>query len=77
MTTSSWFSLASLIVLVGAITIAACPTSVCEDGEQRCVDGDDAVVETCEDGAWVQSNCDTGQNCMTMDSGVEHCMGSM
>jgi len=77
MNKSSWFSALSLVLLAAGLTVAACPSSVCEDGEQRCVDGNDAVVETCENGAWVESDCDTGQNCMTMGNGTEHCMGGM
>ncbi|MCO4771492.1 MAG: hypothetical protein KDA24_15780 [Deltaproteobacteria bacterium] len=71
-----WISMA--VLSLGAIAISACPAAdECEEGEQRCISGDDSQVETCTSGVWTASDCDTGEACMTMDSGVEHCMGSM
>ena len=71
-----FLSLTTLFLVAAAVS-ACPPADACTEGEQRCVSGDDAVVETCENGAWVESDCPTDQNCMTMDSGIEHCMGSM
>lgn len=73
MSIKTWIAFAALSL--GAVGITACATSVCEDGEQAC-SGDQ--VQTCVDGQWGEAeDCDAGEACMTMDSGVEHCMGSM
>ena len=73
---SKWTSWMMMTLIAGAaLAVTACPAAQCEDGEQQC-SGDQ--VQTCADGQWGEAtDCDAGQACMTMDSGVEHCMESM
>lgn len=74
MSIKTWIAFAALSL--GAAGITACATSVCEDGEQQC---SGEQIQTCVDGQWGDAeDCATaGEACMTMDSGLEHCMGSM
>jgi hypothetical protein len=56
--------------------VAACPASECETDEHQCEGMDE--IRTCEDGAWSEPEaCPTGEECMTMDSGLTHCMATM
>ncbi len=60
-----------------ALTISGCPTEAdCTDGDHQC-DGDQ--IQTCVDGEWgaAEECTETGETCMAMDDGTQHCMGSM
>jgi hypothetical protein len=75
MNSKIWIAMLTLSLGAFIVTGAACPASECEDGEQRC---NGEMVETCASGSWGAAEyCPAGEGCMTMDSGIEHCMGSM
>jgi len=60
---------------LAALALFACPASECTDGEERC---DGMMIQTCENGTWGEAEeCEGTMSCMTMDSGVEHCMEGM
>ncbi len=55
---------------------AGCPAAECEDDEHQC-SGDQ--IQTCVDGQWgaAEDCAETGETCMTMDTGLQHCMATM
>ena len=63
----------ALLLFALALGLMACGDESCTAGEQKC---DGMKILTCEEsGTWSEAEeCPTGQRCMTMDSGVEHCM---
>ena len=67
----------SLIISVLAISLflVFCgDTDECKKDEQRC---SGTQIQTCTaDGVWGQAQdcANEGQKCMTMDSGMQHCM---
>jgi len=70
-----WIAMVMLTLGAFVVTGSACPADECEDGEERC---NGEQIESCTGGSWGEAeDCDAGMACMTMDSGVEHCMGSM
>ncbi len=70
---TTWMTMA--LFAIAALVVTACAAPACEDGEQQC---SDMQVQTCVDGQWGEAeDCDAGESCMTMDSGVEHCMTTM
>lgn len=72
-TWNRWMIMA--LLALGAAAVTACPAAECEDGEQQC---SGEQIQNCVDGQWGEAeDCETGQACMTMDNGVEHCMASM
>lgn len=70
-----WLAMITLTLGAIVVTGSACPADECEDGEQRCAS---EQVESCVGGVWgAAEDCPEAQGCMTMDSGVEHCMAAM
>jgi len=61
------------IFTFAAWSMTACTPAVCETDEAECVGSDQ--IQHCVDGDWGEvEDCPTDQTCMTMDSGLTHCM---
>ncbi len=60
-----------------ALALSGCPSTVCDEGDTQC---DGEQIQTCTaDGEWGEAeDCsEMGESCMTMDDGMQHCMGNM
>ena len=64
-----------LAALTLALAVAGCPAE-CEEDDHVCEGTDE--IRTCVDGQWSEPEaCPTGEECMTMENGVTHCMAMM